>query len=374
MMDQKDILTICAAGDVGPSREDPDSIFALAAPVIRKADVAFCQLERIFSTGGSLQVQLQAHHSRVAPKNASALTYGGFNVISFASNHCLDWGVEGFLDTIELLRGKGFQVVGVGKDIEEARRPVILERKGTRVGFLAYNSALPRGYEADAGKPGCAPLRAKTFYEQVDWQAGTPPKIWTFTNAEDLEAMVADIKKVRPTVDVLIVSIHWGIHFVPSVIAMYQTEAGHAAIDAGADLILGHHAHILKGVEVYRGKPIFYSLGNFAFDVPAEFVLNDPGYQRMRQRYPWEVDPEYVGYGYPKDSRKTMLVNCVVSRKKIQRVSFLPALINKYAQPEILHAQDERFNDVVKYVELISREQKLRATFTVEGDEVVVSP
>ena len=373
-MNQEDILTLCAAGDVGPSREDPDSIFALSAPVIRKADIAFCQLERIFSKRGSLQVQLQAHHSRVDPRNASALTYGGFNVISFASNHCLDWGVEGFLDTVELLRGKGFQVVGVGKDIEEARRPVIIERKGTRVAFLAYNSALPRGYEADVGKPGCAPLRAKTFYEQVDWQAGTPPRILTFTNGEDLEAMVTDIKKVRPTVDVLIVSMHWGIHFVPSVIAMYQTEAGRAAIDAGADLILGHHAHILKGMEVYRGRPIFYSLGNFAFDVPAEFVLNDPGYQRMRQRYPWEVDPEYVGYGYPKDSRKTMLVNCVVSGKRIQRVSFLPALINKHAQPEILHAGDERFKDVLTYVESISKEQKLRATFTVEGDEVVVSP
>ena len=372
-MKQEDILTVCASGDVGPCREDPDSIFALAAPLIRKADIAFCQLERIFSKRGSLQVQLQAHHSRVDPRNASALTYGGFNVVSFASNHCLDWGVEGFLDTVDLLKGKGFQVVGVGKDIDEARRPVIIERKGTRVAFLAYNSALPRGYEADEGKPGCVPLRAKTFYEQVDWQAGTPPRIWTFTQDEDLKAMVADIKKVRPTVDVLIVSMHWGIHFVPSVIAMYQTEAGHAAIDAGADVILGHHAHILKGVEVYQGKPIFYSLGNFAFDVPADFVLNDPGYQKMRQRYPWDVDPEYVGYGYPKDSRKTMLVNCVISGKRIQKVSFLPALINKYAQPEILHGGDERFKDVVTYVESISKEQKLRATFTVEGDEVVVS-
>ena len=372
-MKEEDVLTLCAAGDVGPSREDPDSIFELSAPVIRKADIAFCQLERLFSSRGSLQVQMQAHHSRVDPRNVSALTYAGFDVISFASNHCLDWGVEGFLDTMGLLKEKGLHVVGVGKDIEEARRPVMIERKGTRVAFLAYNSALPRGYEADVGKPGCVPLRAKTFYEQVDWQAGTPPKILTFTNGEDLEAMVNDIKKVRPLVDVLIVSMHWGVHFVPEMIAMYQAEAGHAAIDAGADLILGHHAHILKGVEVYRGKVIFYSLGNFAFDIPAEFVLNDPGYKKMRQRYPWEVDPEYIGYGYPKDSRKTLLVKCLISGKKIQKVCFLPALINKYAQPEILHAQDSRFNDVVAYVDHISRSQRLHATFEVEGDEVGVS-
>ena len=372
-MVDNDVLTLCAVGDVGPDRKDPDSIFELAAPVIRKADISFCQLERIFSRRGSLQVQLQAHHSRVDPKNASALTFAGFKVVSFASNHCLDWGNEAFFDTVDLLRGEGIYVVGVGKDIEEARRPVIVERKGSRVAFLAYNSALPRGYEADIGKPGCVPLRAKTFYEQVDWQAGTPPKIITFTQHEDLEAMVSDIKKVRPLVDVVIVSMHWGIHYVPAMIAMYQTEAGHAAIDAGADLILGHHAHILKGVEVYRGKVIFYSLGNFAFDVPAEFVLNDPGYKRMRQRYPWEVDPDYVGYGYPKDSRKTLLVKCLISKGQIQKVSFVPALINECGQPEILRAGDDRFNDVVTYMEYVSRDQKLNARFVVEGDEVVIS-
>ena len=106
-------------------------------------------------------------------------------------------------------------------------------------------------------------MRASTFYEQVDWQPGTPPRIVTLANKDDLAAMVEDIKKVRPLVDVLIMSIHWGVHHVPAVIAMYQKEVGHAAIDAGVDIILGHHAHILKAVEVYKGKVIFYSIGNF---------------------------------------------------------------------------------------------------------------
>jgi len=366
-------LVLYAVGDVGLDRENPESIFELSASVIQKADIAFCQLERILSDRGSLEVQIRSHHSRVEPNNISALTFTGFNVISFASNHSLDWGPVAFLDTIDLLKAKGMDVVGVGRDIEEARRPVVIERKGTRVAFLGYCSVLPKGYDAAPGIPGCAPLRAKTFYEQIDWQAGTPPKILTFTEERDLEAMINDIRKVRPLVDVVIVSMHWGVHFAPAMIAMYQTEAGHAAIDAGADLILGHHAHILKGVERYRGKVIFYSLGNFAFDVPASFVLSDPGYKNMRERYPWEVDPEYIRYGYPVDSRKTLVVKALISNKQIQKVSFLPAMINKDAQPEILHSGDSRFNDVVAYIDDMSRNQKLSVTLTVVGNEVVVS-
>jgi poly-gamma-glutamate synthesis protein (capsule biosynthesis protein) len=369
----EDVLTVLAVGDVGPDREKPESIFELAGPVIQEADVRFCQLERILSSRGSLQVQIRNHHSRVDPKNVSALTFAGFDVVSFASNHSLDWGREGFLDTIDLVKTEGMKVLGAGRDIAEARKPVILEKKGVRIAFLGYCTVLPKGWEAGPSVPGCAPLRARTFYEQIDWQAGTPPRIITTTLAEDLEAMVADIRNARSQADVVLLSIHWGVHFLPAVIADYQREAGHAAIEAGADAILGHHAHILKGVEVYKGKPIFYSLGNFAFDVPARFVLDDPGYQQMRQRYPWEVDPEYVGYGYPVDSRKTLIVKCRIERKGIVRVSFLPALINKHAQPEVLKSGDNRFYEVVEYMRSVSQSQKLKVTLTPEGDEVIVS-
>lgn len=367
-----EIISILAVGDVGPDRENPESLFEHAASTIRQADISFCQLERILSNRGDLQVQIKAHHSRVDPENVSALTSAGFNLLSFASNHSLDWGAEAFLDTIALLREKGIEVVGVGRDITEARRPAVFDRNGTRIAFLGYCSVLPRGYQAEAETPGCAPLRAKTFYEQVDWQAGTPPEIITFTEVGDLDAMVDDITRAKAMADVVVVSMHWGVHFAPSIIAMYQKEAGHAAIEAGADIIIGHHAHILKGVEVYKGKAIFYSLGNFAFDVPAEFVMKDKGYERLRERYPWDVDQEYIGYGYPPDSRKTILVKCIISGKHIQRVSFLPAYINSYAQPEVLDSSDARFGDVAAYMEKISKEQKLNVGFSVEGDEVVV--
>jgi poly-gamma-glutamate synthesis protein (capsule biosynthesis protein) len=87
----------------------------------------------------------------------------------------MDWGQEAFFDTIEALKGEGISVIGVGKNIEEARKPAILESKGSRVAFLAYNTILPMGYWADANRPGCAPMRAWTLYEQIEHdQPGTP--------------------------------------------------------------------------------------------------------------------------------------------------------------------------------------------------------
>ncbi len=192
----------------------------------------------------------------------------GFSVVSWAGNHCLDWGPDGFNDTIDNLRRAGLRVVGAGAQLAAARAPVIVEQSGVRTAFLAYCSILPAHYWADERRPGCAPMRAFTVYEPIEPdQPGTPARIHTYAHREDLAALCADVEAARAQADVVIVSLHWGIHFVPAVIADYQTEVGHAAIDAGADLILGHHAHILKGIEVYRNKAIFYSLGNFAMDL-----------------------------------------------------------------------------------------------------------
>src|SRR3990170_4788547 len=165
----KNTITILAVGDLSPDRDDHESIFALNVHVLREADITSGQLETTFSERGSPLIG-RGVHKRSHPKNVSALSYAGFDVISFASNHALDFGYDAFFDTIDLLRKHGIEVVGVGNNLEVARKPVILERKGTRVAFLAYNSitmALLRGYAADIDRPGCNPLRAYTFYEPI---------------------------------------------------------------------------------------------------------------------------------------------------------------------------------------------------------------
>ena len=174
-MNEAEIL-LYGVGDLRPSRDDPESIFAEAAPTLKEADILFGQLETNFSERGTPQMHMLPG-ARTHPRNITALTYAGFDVVSYASNHHLDWGEEALLDTLDVLRQNRIAVVGVGKNIDEARKPAIIERNGTKVAFLAYCSVLPKGYEAGPNKSGCAPMRASTAFEPVDWQPGTPPRI-----------------------------------------------------------------------------------------------------------------------------------------------------------------------------------------------------
>ncbi len=375
MKSQPEEVLLYAVGDVIPNiREDPGSLFRHVAGLLRAGDIAFCQLESVLSERGS-PLPYIGLGSRARPETARAIKEAGFKVVSFASNHCMDFGVEAFLDTLEELRRQGLLVVGAGRNIEEARQPAIVECKGTRFAFLAYNSILPPGSWADARKPGCAPLRAWTLYEQVEYfQPGTPCRIHTFPHREDLEALVQDVKKARSEADVVVLSMHWGVHFVPAVIAEYQREVAHIAIDSGVDLILGTHPHILKGIEVYQGKVIFYSLCNFAAELAAtEELLQSKMHHWVASLNPtWQPDPDYPTYYMPPDSRKTIIVKCMIADKKIKRVSYLPTYINRQSEPEVLQSGDMRFKEVVEYIQRITEDQGLPASFAVQGDEVVI--
>lgn len=361
-------IVIYSAGDVCIRRENPESAFAMVRATLSQGDINFCQLETMFSNRGTLLPQAHAPE-RSSPDNAMALKYARFDVVSLAGNHCMDWGADALFDTMNILKQNGHLTLGVGKNIVEARKPALVERKGTRVAFLSYNSILPAGYWATDKRPGCAPLRIYTVYEQVELsQPGTPARIRTFPMPEDFEGMLQDIAKVRAKADIVMLSLHWGLHFIPAELAEYQRAIGHAAIEAGVDLILGHHAHVLKPVEVYKGKVIFYSLGNFAFD-----STFDPGEEYRKQLNPsWVSDPEYAGYCFPPDSRKTILVKCTIGNKRIQRVSFLPVYIKPTVQPEILSRDDKRFDDVVNYMKQITVNQGISTKYSIEDDEVLV--
>lgn len=125
------------------------------------------------------------------PKIAPAIERVGFQVISFAINHTLDFGADAALDTVNVMRKTGVHIIGMGKNIEEAREPRIIEWRGTNVAFLAYSSILAMGYWAEANRPGYAPLRGWTFYEQIEHdQPGTSTRIHSFANESDKTAMI----------------------------------------------------------------------------------------------------------------------------------------------------------------------------------------
>ena len=307
-------------------------------------------------------------------------------MVSFASNHGMDWGVDPFLDTLEALRRNHF-VIGAGHDLDDARKPAIVELgDGTKIGFLGYCSIIMArlsGYVADIGKPGVVPLRAWTHYEPIvqhkDYTPGMPARTITMAFPEDVEAMQQDIERLRGQVDVLIVSQHCGVTLIRAHVAMYQRQIGRAAIDAGADLVIQHHAHILRGVDFYRGKPIFYGLGDFGYEAGLSTAGTDlqPGrreFKESEELYGNLRQPGTGGYVGPEERRNTMAAKFTIGQGNVQSVGYLPAKLNDHMQASVYGQNDAIGQEVMEYIEEISREVGLDTTFTWSGDEVLVAP
>lgn len=359
----KEKITLIAVGDVIIGRDEPTTILKHVVDVLRPADISFATCDQAYSDKGNPYIS-PTHVLRPDPNNISALVYAGLSLVSLANNHSMDLGPENLLDSIDMIRKAGIEVVGVGGNVLEARQPAILERKGNRVGFLAYGCVGPDRAVATEDKPGHAPVRAWTIYKQVDLQPGMPPQIFTLAYRDELIAMEEDIRRLKSQVDVVAVSFHWGLHFMRALIPMYEFEIGHAAINAGADIIFGSHAHILKGIEVYKGKVIFHGLGNFAAEHKGKLFNKMEG-------GPYVFVPE--AKETMAEARYTIMAKVIMERGEIKKVSYIPCYINENSEPEIVTRSNPKGEEVFSYMENISRSQNLDTNFAWEGDEVVLS-
>ena len=375
--ENSDTVTLMAVGDIRTTRDNPEFLFEHVVETFRTADILFGNCEVPFSDRGSPN-PISPVSARAKAQNVSALKYAGFHVMPFANNHSLDWGYDAFLDTIDLLRQNNIIPIGAGRDLAEARKPVILERKGVRIAFLAYAFVTHAGYEAKRHTPGTAVLKAYTYYHHAEeGQPGTPPKIFTFADPEDIQTMREDIQTTKAQADVLVISFHWGLHFAPGLIAMYEKEVSRVAIDNGADLILGHHQHILKGIDTYRGKVVFHGLANFALDAPfTPDHLQSDQFKFLQSQYPGLLGPkpEDPTWYYPPNSRKTVIVKVTIQDGRIQRVSYLPCLISSNRQPVPLARTSPEFGEALAYMKEISSSQNLNVELAPENDEIVVAP
>jgi len=362
-------LTMLAVGDLilGMPVEEVESFFSMVNPVLKSGDIVVGQGELLFTDRGvhTYPEMLYRPLKPCDPRNIKALYDAGFNVVTLAGNHVWDSGIPGIEDTLSGLQSYGIAGVGIGMNIDEARRPVIVEREGTKVGFLDYNCVGPFASWANEDKPGCAYVSILTHYEMQIDNPGGHPTIHTFAEPPSLEAMVNDINKLRPLCDILVVGLHKGLLYLRSQLAMYDKQVSHAAIDAGADLILGGHAHILKGVEYYKGKPIFHGLGNFIVKAQQN-ATSQIKFDDKMQLFTGHSPP-----GVKDEINRTIIVKCVIEGGKIQQIRFLPCLINRLRQPEILK-HDERGQVIFDYMDSITREAGLNARFMWDGDEVVV--
>lgn len=270
---------ICLGHGVGSfiKKQSPEYIFSNVSDILKNADITFGNLECVLSDIGVDQANHKTVQLRGAETSMSGLTNAGFDVLSIANNHILEHGEKSLIRTKKLLYDNGIQAVGASESKRKSREPVILSRNGVSFGFLAY----------------CL-VRDETAYCSV----------------EDSHDIINDVRKAKNDVDILVVSLHWGNEFVrkPS---PEQFTLGHSIIDAGAKLILGHHPHVLQGVETYNDGVIVYSLGNFVFDM-------------------WQ-----------RKMRESIIFSCQFSKNGIVDFEIMPAYINDFYQPCLLQGSEK---------------------------------
>jgi poly-gamma-glutamate capsule biosynthesis protein CapA/YwtB (metallophosphatase superfamily) len=265
-------LKMILTGDVNLMNvTDPKAPFALVADELHATDVVFSNLECCL-------VEPPAGHSLsnegffADPKvGGEALELAGIHAVGIANN--VHYGEDNIKASIVRLDQLGILHAGAGSDLAAARAPVVLERGGVRFGFLQRSSVYwPTNHEARKDAAGIAVIRGHTAYHVPVFKTradvppanrpGIPPEIITWADAGYLRAFKEDIAALRERVDVLVASCHWGLG---KDVLQYMTEIAHGAIDAGADIVIGHGPHYSLPIEVYGGKPVFYGLGNFSF-------------------------------------------------------------------------------------------------------------
>jgi poly-gamma-glutamate synthesis protein (capsule biosynthesis protein) len=265
-------IKLTLTGDINLMNvEDATIPFKLMQDELKKSDLVFSNLECcLFQPEHSHSVDNEGFYAN--PKVAAeALKNGNISAVSLANN--VNYGHEAILNSIKELDEHGFAHTGAGINKTEATRPVILERKGIKIGFLARTSVYwNTHHEARKDSSGVAVLRGHTAYQVPAYKVkaeippfnrpGIPPVIVTWADREYLKELTLQIKELKTSCDFVVVSCHWGLW---GDVLEYMTEIAHAAIDAGADIIFGHGPHLSLPVEMYHNKPIFYGLGSFSF-------------------------------------------------------------------------------------------------------------
>jgi len=252
----------------------PDVPFRLVAPILKRSDFVFSNLECCFyRPPGGRAVENEGFIAD--PVAGEALTLAGIQAVGVANN--VNYGEAAIKSSLARLDELGIPHTGAGENRDTARAPVILERGGLRVGFLQRTSVYwPTSHEAGAKMAGVAVIRGHTAYQLPLHKTlvevppanrpGIPPVIVTWADPQYLQAFKDDIAALRSKVDIVVASCHWGLW---RDVLQYMTEIAHGAIDAGADVVIGHGPHFSLAVEAYKGKPIFYGLGSFSFHTGA---------------------------------------------------------------------------------------------------------
>ncbi len=340
-------VSMVMIGDTYVGRPDPDSAFVPNMHLFQGADIFFCNLETVVADATYLAPDDHFHGPRTDEWMLASYLKAGVNVVNMANNPSTYHGLGCFERSLDVLDAAGLVHGGGGRTIAEARKPAIIERNGTRVAFVCRVSVCRGDAGATETRAGVAHFHVATAYEtspRVQEVPGYAPIVHTIPDPQDRADLAEDIRLARQQADVVVVSWHWGLSPISGgagQLVGYQTEMGRFAIDAGADLVIGHHPHLLQPIEVYKGKVIAYSLANYVHDL-----------ESFR----------------PGRKLTTMLLRARIRDGTIQAVSYLPGRIDGHGPPEF--ARPAAAADIVEHIRSMSA--PFGTEFEVGSEEVSV--
>ena len=263
--------TLMFAGDVNLMNVvDPRAPFAQVADVLARADARFANLECCFyQPAGARSLSDEGFYA--TPAMAEALRVARFDAVGTANN--VNYGSEAIVSSLRALDAHGIAHTGSGANSAAAHEPAYVEAGAARIGFIQRTSVYwPTNHEAGEHSAGVAALRGETAYRVPAHKTraeippmnrpGIPPEVITWAEPKYLQRLRDEVARLRKEADIVVASHHWGLH---KDVLQYMTDIAHAAIDAGADVVVGHGPHYSLPVEVYKGKPIFYGIGSFSF-------------------------------------------------------------------------------------------------------------
>lgn len=346
-----DALTLVLAGDLVLDEPDPDYWLAGIAPALHAADVAIGHLE-VPHTHAHDELPGDVPAPGADPVHVPAIARAGFDMVSLAGNHMADCGATGIADTIAALDAVGIAHAGAGTDLGAARAHVVIERGGWRIALLSYNCVGPENGWATAERAGFAYLPISTL-------SGRP-----VAPAEPLGAVLPeahsilkdDVAKARAEADVVIVALHKGIVHTPAILASYEREIAQASIDAGADVVASHHAHIVRGIEIYRGKPIFHGLGNAcvvtrALSPGQDHPARAAWVERRKKLFGFEPDPAFTLAPFHPEAVNAMLGQVTFTRDGDATLAIIPVDVVAPGRPML--ARGARAQEIGEYINRI---------------------
>jgi len=352
-------LTLVFSGDLVLDVPDPDHWLAGIAPALLSADLAIGHLEVPHTRRGT-EMAGDVPAPGAPPEHLDALKRAGFHALSLAGNHIADCGAEGIADTIDGLDRLGMAYTGAGLTREAARRPALLERAGRRVALLSYNCVGPESAWAQDQRAGCNYLPVRT----ADGGPVSPRAAVEQMDPLAHEWLAEDIRIAHQAAGLVVVALHQGIVHTPAMIAPYERELAQAAVAAGADLVVCHHAHILRGITHYHGRPVFHGLGNgcvvtHALGMNQAHAARAEWARRRREMFGFEPDPDYPLAPFHPQAVHAALGVARWHADGTLTAGVMPVHVEPPGRP--LCVADERADAVISYLDHIGAEAGLPA-------------